>query len=134
MRRGLSRFAELLRREGLAVSPAELIDAAAALAVTDVSDREALQGTLRAVLVKRRAEGELFDRLFAGFFAAPAGAPAAGRRRRRAARPAGEPGGGERAGRGGAGGGRPAPDALPRPDGRPGVTPRRPAAAAAAGP
>ena len=136
MRRALSRFASTLREDGLAVSPAELIDAAAALGTIDVSDREALRETLRLTLVKRRADAGPFERAFARFFSAPARV-GAGRQRRRARPSAGQPAG-EAAGVGhaaraaasasGRGGGAPAAGHAGQPPRTSPAEPRRPGA------
>ena len=62
-------FVRLLRREGLTVSPSEAIDALRAASETDVRDRAALRGALRATLAKRAADLDVFDRVFDELFA-----------------------------------------------------------------
>jgi len=76
----LGRFAEQLRREGVDVSPAELIDAAQALEAAGVEDRDRFRAALRTTLAKTVRQVAVFDRVFESFFAAPA--RAGGKRRR----------------------------------------------------
>ncbi|WP_373048348.1 VWA domain-containing protein [Vulgatibacter sp.] len=61
-------FAELLRQNGIRVSPAEVTDAAQALALTGVEDRETVRGALRATMLKRAADHALFERVFELYF------------------------------------------------------------------
>lgn len=61
-------FAEVLRQNGIRVSPAEVVDAAAAVTLTGVADRTRFKATLRSTLVKRTADVESFDRAFELFF------------------------------------------------------------------
>lgn len=73
----LDRVLELgdrLRTAGVEVSTGELLDAAAVLAVVDLSDRPALKACLRATMVKTAVGVERFDRLFDAVFRAT-GAP-----------------------------------------------------------
>lgn len=60
----LQEFAALLRQNGVRVSPGELAEAARALLLVPMEDREAVRGALRATLVKRGADAPAFDRLF----------------------------------------------------------------------
>jgi uncharacterized protein with von Willebrand factor type A (vWA) domain len=69
---GLSRFVAELRREKIAVSPAEWIDALRALEATGIEDRERFRAALRSTLVKSRRQQILFDQVFDRFFSAPA--------------------------------------------------------------
>lgn len=80
MRYALGRFCELLRRDGMRVSAAELLDAGRAMTSIDVADREQLRDTLTVTLAKSRADQETLTRAFDRFFVAPA---IGGRRRRR---------------------------------------------------
>jgi len=64
----LVEFAGLLRRNGLRVSVAELIEAARAGALVGVGEREAFQDALRATMVKRAVDGPLFDQFFELYF------------------------------------------------------------------
>jgi uncharacterized protein with von Willebrand factor type A (vWA) domain len=68
----LARFVEALRAEDVAVSPAEILDAARALDVVGLSRRDGVRVALKATLAKDRRSAETFDRLFDRFFAAPA--------------------------------------------------------------
>ncbi len=61
-------FAELLRQNGLRVSPAELADAARAVLVLGLEERDELRSALRATLVKRGTDAGTFDRLFQLYF------------------------------------------------------------------
>src|SRR5581483_8529807 len=64
----LSEFATLLRQNGLRVSPGELADAAASLALLGLDDRSTAHAALRSTLVKRGRDAQLFDRLFDLYF------------------------------------------------------------------
>lgn len=68
----ITRFVALLKRHGIAVSPAETIDALQALALAGVDDRETVRVTLRSTLVKQCQAIAEFDRLFDLFFSLPA--------------------------------------------------------------
>lgn len=81
---GLARFVDLLRREGVDVSPAELIDAARALEAAGVENRERFRAALRATLAKTVRQVEVFEQAFERFFRPPSGA-----RRRERPRPSG---------------------------------------------
>jgi hypothetical protein len=60
----LVRLCRLLRARGLAVTPSEAIDAARALGAVDLLDRAEVREALRAVLVSRREESDIFDDCF----------------------------------------------------------------------
>jgi uncharacterized protein with von Willebrand factor type A (vWA) domain len=66
----LIELAGILRQNGLRVSPAELTDAAAALAVTGMEDRETVRGALAATLVKSARDHAIFDEVFDLYFSA----------------------------------------------------------------
>jgi hypothetical protein len=72
-------FVAALRGAGLAVSVAEDIDAAVALGVVDLLDREQLRAAYAAALVKRHQHRPAFDTLFDLYFPARTGTPAAPR-------------------------------------------------------
>ncbi|GII56676.1 hypothetical protein Pth03_50650 [Planotetraspora thailandica] len=57
-------FVRALREAGLPVSPAENVDAAAALTVIDLAERETLREAYAATLVKRPAHRPAFDTFF----------------------------------------------------------------------
>jgi uncharacterized protein with von Willebrand factor type A (vWA) domain len=61
-------FVRLLRRHRVPVSPAEGLDALAALQRTGLGDREVVRAALRATLIKRGEDGAAFDRLFELYF------------------------------------------------------------------
>ena len=90
----LQRFADELRRRGLEVSPAEVIDAARAARAVGPEERKRFRAALAMTLAKDLRSQRLFDEAFAEFFAPPA-------RGGRGAGPGERPGG---AGGGGAGG------------------------------
>jgi uncharacterized protein with von Willebrand factor type A (vWA) domain len=87
-----------LRATGIEVSPAETMDAVAAVAAAGV-ERETMREALAAAVVKDEADRPAFDHLFDRIFPSGAADNAGGRRRRRAA------GGGARAGEQGRGSG-----------------------------
>ena len=58
-------FTRLLRRAGLRVGAADLLAAAEALGCIDIGERRQVQAGLRAVLVHRHEDSELFDSAFA---------------------------------------------------------------------
>ena len=64
----LAAFCRMLRREGLAVSPAETADGARILTELGFSDREQVKTVLRTVFAASREEQNIFDRIFDGFF------------------------------------------------------------------
>ncbi len=67
----IGRFAEALRVEGAAVSPAELVDAVRAVETLGVEARARFKAALRATLAKDRRRRAVFDRVFDRFFASP---------------------------------------------------------------
>ena len=67
----LVRFVRELRREGVQVSPAELLDAARAIEAVGPERRDRFRSALRATLVKEQRHREAFDRAFERFFSAP---------------------------------------------------------------
>lgn len=64
----LAEFAGLLRHNGVRVSVAELADAARAVDLVGVEDRETFRSALRASLVKRGSDAPTFERLFSLYF------------------------------------------------------------------
>lgn len=64
----LQRFTSLLRENGIRVSTSELLDAGAALSLVGLEERSPVLAALRATLVKREGDIDVFDRLFAAFF------------------------------------------------------------------
>src|SRR5512140_3138123 len=64
----LVEFARLLRQNGVRVSPAEVGDAARAVEIAGLGERDALRAALRATLVKRAADVPTFDQLFEIYF------------------------------------------------------------------
>jgi uncharacterized protein len=64
-------FARLLRRAGLPVGPSEAIAAQHALAQVDLGSRDEVRHALRAVMVHRHEQGEIFDQAFALFWRNP---------------------------------------------------------------
>jgi uncharacterized protein len=73
--RVLNDFIALLRRHDVRVSPAEGLDALAALRHTGLGDRSVVRDTLRATLVKSADDIETYDRLFDVFFGLEPEAP-----------------------------------------------------------
>jgi len=69
----LGRFVEALRGEGVAVSPAELLDATRAVEAIGLEDRARFRAALATTLAKGRRQREVFERLFESFFAPPPG-------------------------------------------------------------
>jgi uncharacterized protein with von Willebrand factor type A (vWA) domain len=67
----LQRFLEELRREGVAASPAEWLDAVRAVETVGLAARGTFRTALRCTLVKRESELPVFDRTFERFFAGP---------------------------------------------------------------
>ncbi|MBX5483991.1 MAG: VWA domain-containing protein [Myxococcaceae bacterium] len=65
-------FAEVLRQNGLRVSPSEVQDAALATEAVGLEDRDAFRSALRATLVKREVDRETFDRVFDFYFSGAA--------------------------------------------------------------
>jgi len=72
--RNLVQFSRILRLAGLPVGPAETIVALHALSHIDLGERAAFQATLRAVMVHRHDQQDLFDQAFALFWQRPAAA------------------------------------------------------------
>jgi uncharacterized protein with von Willebrand factor type A (vWA) domain len=65
-------FVEVLRQNGLKVSLSETQDAAAAVALLGVADRDLFRSTLKATLCKRSLDTETFGRAFDFFFSGAA--------------------------------------------------------------
>lgn len=63
-------FVGLLRQNAVRVSPGEAADAARALALVPLEEREAVRTALRTALVKRPQDAPVFDRLFELHFGA----------------------------------------------------------------
>jgi uncharacterized protein with von Willebrand factor type A (vWA) domain len=61
-------FANLLRQNGLSVSPAETLDAFATTCAVGLAERAAFKSALRATMVKRAADIPAFDDLFELYF------------------------------------------------------------------
>lgn len=76
--RTLTDFIRALRSVEVAVSPAEAIDAAGALALVGYGDRAAMKAALRPVLAKSVDEDAAFDRLFDLYFSRRRSDPPAG--------------------------------------------------------
>ena len=68
----IAEFAEVLRQNGVRVSPSEVQDAARAALAVGVGDRGSLRAALRATLVKRALDEEVFARAFDFFFSGAA--------------------------------------------------------------
>ena len=64
----LEDFAQLLRQNGLRISPSEVADATEASILVGLEERAAFRGALRATLVKRGQDAPVFDRLFELYF------------------------------------------------------------------
>ena len=64
----LTAFSNMLRLEGLAVSPQETADGAKILTAIGMEDRQQVKTALRTIYAKSREEQTLFDRVFDGFF------------------------------------------------------------------
>src|SRR4051812_27260052 len=64
----LEDFVQLLRQNGLRISPAEVADATQAAVLVGLADRPSFRGALRATLVKRGQDAAVFDRLFEIYF------------------------------------------------------------------
>jgi len=61
-------FAEVLRQNGLRVSPVEVTDAARAASLVGVADRGSFKAALEATFVKRESDVEAFERAFEFFW------------------------------------------------------------------
>jgi len=70
-------FVRLLRRAGMQVGPGDAIDAQRAVAAVDAVQRAQFYAALHCVLVRRRADHELFDEAFRLFWRDPMGAESA---------------------------------------------------------
>jgi uncharacterized protein with von Willebrand factor type A (vWA) domain len=70
-------FVRLLRRAGMRLGPGDAIDAGRAIAAVDITRKEQFYAALHAVLVRHRADHELFDEAFRLFWRDPMGADAA---------------------------------------------------------
>lgn len=64
-------FARLLRRAGLPVAANDTLTALEALTQIDIGDRQQVHAALRAVMVRRRADFEVFDQAFLLFWRDP---------------------------------------------------------------
>ena len=64
-------FVRVLRAAGMALGPAKVLDALAAVEATGIDDREDFRAALCAVLVSRREHVELFDQAFDLFWRHP---------------------------------------------------------------
>jgi uncharacterized protein len=73
----VAHFVRLLRRAGFALGPGDALDAQRAVAAVDVMRKEQFYAALHAVLVRRRADHELFDEAFRLFWRDPMGADSA---------------------------------------------------------
>jgi len=61
-------FAQLLRQNGLRISPAESADALQALALIPLEEKAQFHAALRSTLIKRGSDTDAFDRLFEIFW------------------------------------------------------------------
>ncbi len=68
MNRKLIEFSNLMRRNGVRVSTAELLDAVAAAGATGLGDSENFRAGLRATMVKRPGDLPVFEQLFDIYF------------------------------------------------------------------
>lgn len=57
-------FVDALRGKGISVGPSEAVDAAEAVVVLDLTDREALREALAATLIRRPTQRDIFDQMF----------------------------------------------------------------------
>ncbi|MEN0076222.1 MAG: VWA domain-containing protein [Paracraurococcus sp.] len=64
-------FGRLLRRAGLPVGPTETLSAAEALTLVDIGDRRQVHAALRAAMVRRREQFDVFDQAFLLFWRDP---------------------------------------------------------------
>lgn len=71
----LARFGAALRAQGLRIGLGDELDAASALALADLLDRDEVHRTLRIALKVPREAWELFDRLFEEYWDGNAAAP-----------------------------------------------------------
>jgi uncharacterized protein with von Willebrand factor type A (vWA) domain len=86
-------FGRLLRRAGLEVHMGRMLDVLEALPHVDLARREDVYHTCRTLLVHRREDLAVFDRVFASFWDRPGGAPLALDDGRGGPPPAPDPGG-----------------------------------------
>lgn len=70
MERVIGDFVNILRQAGVAVSPAEHMDALLAAATAGLADRAVFKAALAACLTKARETRRVFERCFEGFFTA----------------------------------------------------------------
>jgi uncharacterized protein with von Willebrand factor type A (vWA) domain len=70
-------FVRLLRRAGMQLGPGDALDAQRAVAAVDAMQRAQFYAALHCVLVRRRADRELFDEAFRLFWRDPMGAESA---------------------------------------------------------
>ena len=68
----LLQFSQLLRREGLGITPAESLDMSKAVSLVGVFSMENFREALRATLVKKSEDYPGFDSLFQKFWLTPA--------------------------------------------------------------
>lgn len=68
----VAEFAEVLRQNGLRISPAEVADALLAASAVGVAEKESFRAALKSTLVKRERDGEAFDNAFHLFFSGAA--------------------------------------------------------------
>ncbi|MGE5185838.1 MAG: vWA domain-containing protein [Acidobacteriota bacterium] len=73
----VAHFVRLLRRAGLSLGPGDALDAQRAVAAVDILRKEQFYAALHAVLVRHRADHELFDEAFRLFWRDPMGAESA---------------------------------------------------------
>jgi uncharacterized protein with von Willebrand factor type A (vWA) domain len=66
--RAVIRFANLLRRQSLPITPLQVLDAVRALDHLDLGDRDELRRGLAVVFVTRPEERSIFDRVFDAFW------------------------------------------------------------------
>lgn len=66
-------FGELLRQNGIRVGPGELADAARAVELVGLEERDTFRAALRSCLVKRGSDALTFDRVFDLYFKGAAG-------------------------------------------------------------
>lgn len=64
-------FSRILRSLGVRVGTSEIMDALRALSFTDITKRDQFKTTLKALLVKSKHDGKLFDMAFERFFVPP---------------------------------------------------------------
>jgi uncharacterized protein with von Willebrand factor type A (vWA) domain len=68
----LVEFVGLLREHGITAGPSDTVDAAAAMVVLGLTDRERLRAGLAATLLRRNGQREVFDQIFDVYFPASA--------------------------------------------------------------